>query len=114
MLDNRSDAIAACREFQHICQQMLIFHQETDRGERLSNQQTKRLVAAIELCQTTANLLTVEAPFSRRICEICAQTCQLCIPVCRIMDRKELSCLQPCIRCIQTCYAESNQLARVA
>ncbi len=115
MSNERKTAIAACQECHMICQEMLAYHGDESGGKQLSSGHIKRLMATIEICQVTANLLTIRAPLIDQLCDICAHICEQCATSCRAIDNEAMQrCAEICKRCAQSCYAESSHVKQVA
>lgn len=115
MTDTRKQAIDACQECHLICQEMLAYHGDEMGGKQLSSQHIKRLMATIEICQVTANMLTIRAPLIDELCEICAQICEQCATSCGAIENDAMKrCEEACKRAIKACYAESNHIKQAA
>jgi hypothetical protein len=100
-MDTRTTAITACQECHLICQEALAYHGDEKGGKQLSSQHIKRLMAAIELCQVTADMLAIRAPLIDQLCELTARVLEQCAT-------------SGCQRCIHALYAASNHIKQAA
>lgn len=115
MYNTHSEAIAACQECHLTCQEMLAYHGDESGGKQLSSQHIRRLIAAIEICQVTANLLMIRAPLIDSLCEICAHICEQCAVSCGAIDNEGMQrCAKACRYAMHACYAESNYMRQAA
>ncbi len=115
MIDTRQNAIDACQECHLLCQELLAYHGDETGGKQLSSQHIKRLVACIEMCQTTANLLTIRAPLIDQLCEITAHICEQCATSCRSIECEAMKkCANICSQCAGACYEASSRIKKAA
>ncbi|QQG35763.1 MAG: four-helix bundle copper-binding protein [Micavibrio aeruginosavorus] len=115
MTDTRKNAIAACQTCHLLCQETLAYHGDETGGRQLSPQHIKRLMACIEICQTTANLLAIRAPLIDQLCEICAHICEQCASSCRAVECDEMrQCANAAGHCASACYEASNHIKKAA
>lgn len=115
MTDKHKQAIDACLACHITCQEMLAYHGDETGGRQLSSQHIKRLMACIEICQTTANLLAIRAPLSEQLCEICAHICEQCATSCAAIENKAMhKCADVCRDCSRACYEASHSMKKVA
>ncbi len=115
MTDTRKNAIDACHGCHQACLETLAYHGHETGGRQLSHQHIKRLMACIELCQTTANMLVIRAPLVEQLCEICAHVCEQCATSCRAIDLKSMKdCASACDHCASACFEESAHLKKAA
>lgn len=115
MKDTRKNAIESCIACHLSCQETLAYHGDQMGGKQLSPQHIKRLMSCIEICQTTANLLTIRAPLIDQVCEICAHMCEQCATSCRAIDCDAMKkCADLCGRCAGACLEESAHVKKAA
>lgn len=115
MTDKHKQAIESCHTCHITCQEMLAYHGDETGGRQLSSQHIKRLMACIEICQTTANLLAIRAPLSEQLCEICAHICEQCATSCAAIENKAMhKCADICRDCSRACYEASHSMKKVA
>lgn len=110
-----TEAIIACQDCHLICREALALHGDEAGGSQLSPRHIKRVMACIEICQTTANLLVIRAPMSDQLCELCAHLCEQCATSCRAIDLDIMKrCVAACQRCARACYDASYQIKQAA
>ena len=115
MTNIHQEAIAACQECHMTCQDALAYHGDEGGGKQLSSQHLKRLMAAIELCQTTSNLLAIRAPMVDQLCELCAHICEQCATSCIAIDIEAMKrCAVVCQHCAKALWDESHHIKQVA
>lgn len=115
MNDTRKKAINACTSCHLACQETLAYHGDQTGGKQLSPQHIKRLMACIEICRTTANLLVIRAPLSDQICEICAHICEQCATSCHAIECDGMKeCYETCKNCAAACFEESAHIKKAA
>lgn len=115
MVDLRKDAIKACMDCHLVCQEVLAYHGDRGGGTQLSSQHIKRLMACIEICQTTANLLTIRAPLTDQLAELCAHICEQCATSCKASGHEALQrCVAACQVCARACFEESHHIKKAA
>lgn len=114
-MSSRTDAITTCQECHLICQESLAFHGDEEGGKQLSSQHIKRMMACIELCQTTANMLAIHAPLLDQICELCARICEQCATSCDAKEHESMKqCASACQRCAKALLDESHHIKQAA
>ena len=115
MTDTRKIAIEECMSCHRTCLETLAYHGDTMGGSQLSPQHIKRLMACIEMCRTTADMLAIRAPFSDQISEICAHICEQCATSCRAIECDAMKkCADSCGRCARACFEESAHIKKAA
>lgn len=114
-MDTRTEAITVCQECHFICQEALAYHGNEAGGAQLSPQHLKRLMATIELTQTTANMLAIRAPMIDQLCELTARVAEQCATSCAAIELEAMKrCASACQRCIRALYEESNHIKQAA
>lgn len=114
-MDTRTAAITACQECHVACQEALAYHGDEKGGTQLSHQHIKRLMAAIELCQTTANMLIIRAPLMDQFCELTARVLEQCATSCDAIHIEAMKrATASCQRCIHALYEASNHIKQAA
>lgn len=79
-------------------------------GQHASASHITTMFQCAEICQTSANLMLMNATIHKRVCGICAQACDICAEDCERIangDEQMLACAEVCRRCSMTC----NQMA---
>lgn len=115
MSDVRKNAIKACQDCHLICQETLAYHGDETGGKQLSPQHIKRLMACIEVCQTTANMLVIRAPLVDQLCDICAHICEQCATSCRTIECDAMKeCADAAAQCAKACYEAGSHIKRAA
>lgn len=114
-MNTREEALAACHECHMMCHEALAYHGDETGGTQLSHRHIKRLMAAIELTQTTANMLAIRAPLADQLCELTARVCEQCATSCDAIHTESMKrCTSACQRCIRALYEESNHIKQAA
>lgn len=115
MSHTREDAIAACHECHIACQEALAYHGDEKGGTQLSHQHIKRLMAAIALTQTTADMLVIRAPLIDQLCELTARVLEQCATSCDAIHIDAMRrATSACQRCIHALYEASNHIKQAA
>lgn len=115
MVDTRELAISNCQKCHRVCHEMLVYHGDVLGGKQLSPQHIKRLMAAIEISQLTADMLAIRAPLVDRLCELCAEVCEQCATSCIALDHEAMQrCAEVCIHAAKACYDENNHIKQAA
>lgn len=108
-------AITACQECHLTCQRVLAYHGDEEGGKQLSPRHIKRMMACLELCQTTANMLVIRAPLVDQLCELCAQLCEQCATSCEAKEHEAMKeCAAACRRCAKALRDESHHIRQAA
>jgi hypothetical protein len=114
-MNSHKEAIAACMECHITCQAALAFHGDEEGGKQLSSQHIKRMMACIELCQVTANMLAIRAPMLDQLCELCARMCEQCATSCEAKEHDAMkACASACQRCAKALLDESHHIKQAA
>lgn len=115
MSQTREEAISACHECHIACQEALAYHGDEKGGSQLSHQHIKRMMAAIELTRTTADMMVIRAPLVDQLCELTARVLEQCATSCDAIHLDAMKrCASACQRCIKALYEESNHIKQAA
>lgn len=75
-------------------------------GDHASPGHITTLLQCAKLCETSADMMLLNAPLHTQVCNVCAQACERCADECERMaegDQQMLDCAAACRRCAESC-----------
>ncbi len=103
MKEQMQSCIDACTQCHQACRRMLAALSR-NRGDGQVDPSMQVLLECSDLCALSAGLQLVQSPYSRRVCEICADACRECEHQCMGTEIGE-ACAQACRACAESCEA---------
>lgn len=99
-----SSCIEACTDCHRICLET-VRHCLGASGPHMHPEHVSLLLLCAEICQTSANAMTLGVHQHVYTCRACAEICQACSEACASMglDAPMKACAEACARCAESC-----------
>lgn len=96
------EAIKACWDCRHACQQALIQHCLNQGGNYAEKQHVKIMLDCIQICQITADFMTRGSYMHHSLCNACADVCVACAKSCEDLGDTEM------VHCAEICWRTAD------
>ena len=94
--------IEECLRCHTTCLSMAMNHCLTVGGKHVEPGHFKLMLGCAEMCQASANQMTIGTEYHKLTCRACAEICEACAKSCeQVGDMDE--CVQQCRRCAESC-----------
>ena len=99
---NTDSCIDECISCHQTCLQTAMGHCLETGGKHVEPGHFRLMMSCAEICQTSANFMLSDSPFSQQICRVCAEICDACAENCEKLEDME-ECAMACRDCAESC-----------
>lgn len=76
-------------------------------GQHVEPEHFRLMMSCAQICQLSANFMSMNSRFHNRTCEVCAEVCEACASDCENIGSME-NCVSVCRECAESCKQMSG------